>query len=257
MAEPLGGSYVDEEDCLGFKIWVAELELIVGSSRGRKKADVEHCYHLLQKLVVTLDRTDRAEVREYQRRCEDALIDILLKGAPPPVRQSWECINTVICWPLACTTAQHRPLTPASVFFFLFWQVRRLICEALGKLYARGDQLPLFSRVSSLQLFLGTKEAYGKETSEDVRLGALELTTALYYTQGRSLSIGVQETATLAVKYCGKGSTDRTRRAALRLLSAAIEGVGGGHRGAAAVQQEAVKAVEKLLKEKDLQEPVK
>ena len=78
-------AYVDEEDCLGFKIWVAELELVVGGSRGKRKADVAQSYHLLQKLVVTIDRTDRAEVREYQRRCEDALIDILLKGAPPPV----------------------------------------------------------------------------------------------------------------------------------------------------------------------------
>jgi hypothetical protein len=78
-------AYIDEEDCLGFKIWVAELELIVGSSRGKKKADPTQAFLLLQKLVVTLDRTDRTEVREYQRRCEDALIDILLKGAPPPV----------------------------------------------------------------------------------------------------------------------------------------------------------------------------
>lgn len=78
-------SYFDEEDCLAFKIFVAELELIIGSSRGKKKADVGQCYQLLQKLVITLERTDRAEVREYQRRCEDALIDILLKGAPPPV----------------------------------------------------------------------------------------------------------------------------------------------------------------------------
>ena len=79
-------AYVDEEDCLGFKIWVAELELIIGSSRGKKKADAVQSFLLLQKLVVTLDRTDRLEIREYQRRCEDALIDILLKGAPPPVR---------------------------------------------------------------------------------------------------------------------------------------------------------------------------
>jgi len=86
-------AYIDEEDCLGFKIWVAELELIVGSSRGKKKADPTQAFLLLQKLVITLDRTDRTEVREYQRRCEDALIDILLKGAPPPV-----CICKTPLW---------------------------------------------------------------------------------------------------------------------------------------------------------------
>lgn len=205
--------YVDEEDCLGFKIWVAELELLVGSSRTKKRPDAGQAFQLLQKLIVTLDRTERAEVKEYQRRCEDALIDILLKGAPPPVR--------------------------------------RLICDTLGKLYSAGDQLPLYSRVSSLQLFLGTSEAFSKETSADVRLGALELTASLYYSQGRSLSIGVLETAITASKHALKGSDDRTRCAALTLLAAAVEGVGGTHRGAAQVQHEAFKTVEKLIKDKD------
>jgi hypothetical protein len=136
-------------------------------------------------------------------------------------------------------------------------QVRRLVCEALGRLYAKGDQLPLFSRVSSLQLFLGTKEAASKETSEDVRLGALELATSLYYSQGRSLAIGVNETATLAARYCARGLSDRTRRAALRLMAAAVEGVGGAHRGAVAVQAEALKALERVLKEKDPGESVR
>jgi hypothetical protein len=80
-------------------------------------------------------------------------------------------------------------------------QVRRLICDVLGKLYLRGDQLPLYSRVSSLQLFLGTREAASRETSPDIRLGALECMAALYYSQGRSLAIGVQETVTQAMKY--------------------------------------------------------
>lgn len=78
-------AYIDEEDCLGFKIWVAELELIVAGSKGKKKPDAAQVFTLLQKLVVTLDRTERDEVKEYQRRCEAALIDVLLKGAPPPV----------------------------------------------------------------------------------------------------------------------------------------------------------------------------
>jgi hypothetical protein len=38
---------------------------------------------------------------------------------------------------------------------------------------------------------------------EDVRLGALECMAALYYAQGRFLSIGVQETVVVAIKYCG------------------------------------------------------
>lgn len=82
--------------------------------------------------------------------------------------------------------------------------MRRLICEALGRLYSRGDQLPLYSRVSSLQLFLGTREALSPATGEDVRLGALECMAALYRSQGRSLAIGVLETAQLAAKYLAR-----------------------------------------------------
>jgi hypothetical protein len=63
----------------------------------------------------------------------------------------------------------------------------------------------------------------------------------------------------MAVKYCvGKSSgSDRTRRAALRLMAAAVEGVGGSHRNAAAVQNEVLKALNSLLREKELGEPVK
>lgn len=82
----LAYTFVDEEELLGFKIWVAELELLVGNARGRTKPDQVQCFQLLQKLVVALDRSTRPEVKEYQRRCEEAVVDILLKGAPPPVR---------------------------------------------------------------------------------------------------------------------------------------------------------------------------
>ena len=41
----------------------------------------------MQKLLVTIDSSQRDRVREYQRRCEEALTDVLLKGAAPPVSQ--------------------------------------------------------------------------------------------------------------------------------------------------------------------------
>eukprot|EP00887_Chlorella_sp_A99_P005661 scaffold1.g5661.t1 len=153
--------YRDEEDLLGFKIWVAELELVAASARGKAKPEPRQCFQLLQKLVATLDRTPRDEVREYQRRCEDALIDILLKGAPPPVR--------------------------------------RLVCDALGKLYSLGDSLPLYSRVSSLQLFLDTREvqqealraaeraAAARDGGDGPRLGAAGVARALARAGGAAL----------------------------------------------------------------------
>ena len=139
--------FYDEEDLLGYRIRVAELERLVsqrfstfgggvsgsGTSRAR---DFGPYYMLLQKLDATVLSTSVVEVKAYQRRCEDALVDILLSGAPPPVR--------------------------------------RCICGILSKMYAVGDALPLYSRVSSLQLFLGTKEAFeSRKTSEDIRLGCV------------------------------------------------------------------------------------
>ena len=51
----------------------------------------------VQKLLVTIDSSQRERVREYQRRCEEALTDILLKGAAPPVG----CPSNTLCLSLA------------------------------------------------------------------------------------------------------------------------------------------------------------
>lgn len=80
--------FVDEEEVLGFHIWVAELELLVGNAKGARRADPVYCFELLQKLLVTIERTEKPRLKEYQRRCEDALAEILLKGTAPPVSLS-------------------------------------------------------------------------------------------------------------------------------------------------------------------------
>lgn len=91
MSQRKESAYFDEEDLLGYKIWVAELELLVSQQKQRTskapgKVDFGACYALLQKLHATIDDTGADEIKEHQRRCEDALVDILLKGCPPPVR---------------------------------------------------------------------------------------------------------------------------------------------------------------------------
>lgn len=71
---------------LGFHIWVAELELLVGHARNlRQNVDPVASVELLQKLLVTMDSSQKERIREYQRRCDDALADILLRGTAPPV----------------------------------------------------------------------------------------------------------------------------------------------------------------------------
>ena len=66
---------------------MAELELLLGQVKG-SNANIEPvaALELLQKLLVTIDSSQRERVREYQRRCEEALMEVLYKGSAPPVR---------------------------------------------------------------------------------------------------------------------------------------------------------------------------
>lgn len=77
--------FVDEEEALSFNVWVAELELLVGNARGNRRVDPIYSFELLQKLQGSIRRSERAQLHSYQRKCEDALTTVLLKGAPPPV----------------------------------------------------------------------------------------------------------------------------------------------------------------------------
>ncbi|CAL8466413.1 g5949 [Coccomyxa elongata] len=204
--------YVDEEEALGFHIWVAELELLVGQARGSKQGvDPVAAMELLQKLQVTIESSDKARIREYQRRCEDALEDNLLKGTAPPVR--------------------------------------RLICACLVRLYSVGDSLPLYSRVASLQTFLGSKEALNRSLPVPARLGALQALAALACGHGRSLASVAPESLALGAKHAARQSEAPVRIAALQLMAAVVGGLGGGDRNSASVQAEALKAVSRVAKD--------
>ena len=71
--------YVDEEDLLGFHVFVAELELVTATRRDGAFDEVA-LLELLQKLLLSVDHTDLKFVKEYQRRCEQSLIALLLRG---------------------------------------------------------------------------------------------------------------------------------------------------------------------------------
>ncbi|KAK9798183.1 hypothetical protein WJX73_010462 [Symbiochloris irregularis] len=204
--------FLDEEDLLGFHVWVAELELLVGTTKSGR-VDPVACFELLQKLLVSIDTTERQRLKEYGRRCEAALMDILLKGTAPPVR--------------------------------------RLICASLVRLYARGDPLPMYARVAALQGFLASREVQGKGSGaiEIARLGALQCLGALCAANGRALASGMQESLNLAIKHSARTSDPSTRCAALALMVAAVEGLGTGDRSAEAIQSQALKSVLKTLKD--------
>lgn len=75
--------FYDEEECLSFDVFVAELELLVGNKQS--KPDGVSLLQLLQKLIATINRTERKILKMYQKRCEGIFTDLLAVGAPPVV----------------------------------------------------------------------------------------------------------------------------------------------------------------------------
>lgn len=84
-ASSLNAVFYDEEDCLGFGVFAAELELIVGSARERRPDQVA-LLELLQKLASSIAVAKAPELKAHQRRAEAALYDVLSKGCAAPVR---------------------------------------------------------------------------------------------------------------------------------------------------------------------------
>ena len=56
--------YIDEEDLLGFHVFVAELELLAGTRRDSPLNEVA-LLELLQKLLLSVDRTGVKTVKDY------------------------------------------------------------------------------------------------------------------------------------------------------------------------------------------------
>ncbi|KAK9838575.1 hypothetical protein WJX81_008486 [Elliptochloris bilobata] len=200
--------YIEEEEALGFHVWVAELELLIGTSRAPgQQPDPAECLEVLQKLQATLESDGGgggvARVREYQRRCEDALVELLLRGAAPPVR--------------------------------------RLASACLARLFAVGDVLPLFARVAAFQVFLGSREALARAVPAPVRAGVLQALTALVATHGRTLASGAPETLALALKHAARGSEAAVRAQALAAVAAVVAGLGDADRSAPAAQADALR----------------
>lgn len=106
--------FYDEEECLGFGVFVAELELVVGTSKGRK-ADQTVLLELLQKLQASIISTrDSAALKQHQKRCEAALYDIIYKGSCSavsccdhsnmPVQQQQKLLHWIMC---SCGASVH------------------------------------------------------------------------------------------------------------------------------------------------------
>jgi hypothetical protein len=75
--------HLDEEDCLGLEVFVAELELVLGPRDSRP--DQTQLLELLQKLLISIGSAEPAAVKRCQKRCEAALYDLLRRGLCPVV----------------------------------------------------------------------------------------------------------------------------------------------------------------------------
>jgi hypothetical protein len=180
--------HLDEEDCLGLELFVAELELVLGPKD--RRPDQTQLLELLQKLQLSVAAAEPAAVKRAQRRCEGALADLLHRGLCPVVRAApgrgrrrrWRAgraprgrgrcrRDAVAAAPrqqpcraraqrrralCARPGPQHPPNTPPR-------QVRALACGCMSRLYSAGDMLPLYGRVSALQGELQERERAGGE----------------------------------------------------------------------------------------------
>ncbi|KAL7606152.1 hypothetical protein Lser_V15G19771 [Lactuca serriola] len=177
-------TYVRENVPLSrFGVLVAQLESIVASA-SHKLPDPLLCFDLLSDLISSIHDEPKESVLLWQRKCEDALFSLLVLGARRPVRH--------------------------------------LASAAMGKIIYKGDNISIYSRVSSLQGFLSD----GKK-NEALRIaGAAQCLGELYRLFGKKITSGLLETTSSVAKLM-KFSEDFVRREALQMLRNALEGSGG------------------------------
>ncbi|XP_071711040.1 protein SWEETIE [Rutidosis leptorrhynchoides] len=177
-------NYVRENVPLSrFGVLVAQLESIVASA-SHNLPDPLLCFDLLSDLISSIHEEPKESVLLWQRKCEDALFSLLVLGARRPVRH--------------------------------------LASAAMGKIIFKGDNISIYSRVSSLQGFLSD----GKK-SEPLRMaGAAQCLGELYRLFGRKITAGLLGTTSIVAKLM-KFSEDYVRREALQMLRNALEGSGG------------------------------
>lgn len=166
-----------------FGVLVAQLESLVASA-SQQSPDPLLCFDLLSDLISAIDEEPKESILLWQRKCEDALYSLLILGARRPVRH--------------------------------------LASVAMGRIILKGDNISVYSRVSSLQGFLSD----GKKSEAQKVAGAAQCLGELYSQFGRRITSGLLETTIIATKLM-KFNEEFVRQEALFLLQNALEGSGG------------------------------
>jgi hypothetical protein len=181
--------HLDEEDCLGLDVFVAELELVLGPRD--RRPDQTQLLELLQKLQLSVAAAEPAAVNRAQRRCEAALADLLHRGLCPVVRmvgkarRFWPrhgtlCPYAAAQWRASMIAFQPSPPVHVPMLSAHPWrhcpmcampQIRALACGCMSRLFAAGDMLPLYGRVSALQGELQERDRAGGEVGHNLPAG--------------------------------------------------------------------------------------
>lgn len=155
MAEQASaGYYLDEEECLSFPVFVAELELLMGITDVRKggvtavvgpanahnthvvhhgagqhahKPDLAALLELLQKMASTIPRTQSVVLRQHQRACEDWLYGLLQQGCGAVVSPQCCTIRIIVLYALMiCFGLYYMDVICAdcTCYYILFFDAR-------------------------------------------------------------------------------------------------------------------------------------
>lgn len=78
---------LEDEAPLRFDVATSLLKSLLATAKQSPSGQVlpEAIFEVLQKLQLSISRTERAIIKAHQRRAEDALVDIILKGTAAPV----------------------------------------------------------------------------------------------------------------------------------------------------------------------------
>ena len=218
---PLDDVYVAEDECLGFPIFYASLELLADALRrgDATPGGGADGLRLLQALHASLAAPDAGAVRAHQRAAGDRLIDLLAHGLPPPSRS------------LAAACLARLPTVGDSVGV-------HGCASALADLLAPGGAAaPLTARLAP------------NAPVESARAGLLAGLGALHGAHGAPLAARAADAAALAARHAAaRGADAVVRVAALDAVASIVEGgPAGGARGsdiaAAAAARAALRAL--------------
>eukprot|EP00958_Prasinococcus_capsulatus_P020858 scaffold2764_cov399-Prasinococcus_capsulatus_cf.AAC.11 len=190
---------------------IQKLDSLLKQASGGASLNQYECFHVLTALCESIPGTNKTELKSWQRKGEDTLFSILLKGVGPPLR--------------------------------------RLVVEAYYQLLYNGDSISLYARVSEIQGVVGGK-AFDKN-SLSVRLGLLYCLGRLNKLFGHMLSGGSGETVALACKHAtpAKNADLAVRHTALLMLRDVFEGIGEATKLES--QEKALKLLDKLTGDKE------